>query len=222
MTSKPIRPLSLLLASCALLAATAGVVRAADPAPPIPAGQYTLDESHSTVVFRVSHLGFSFYTASFTSFDSTLVFDPADFAQSKLSASIDVSSLQLPAPPPGFHDALLGPDWFDANKYPTISYQSTTVEKTGADTARVTGNLTLRGVTRPVVLELRFNGGYAGMAGLDPNARVGFSARGTLQRSEFNLTTGLPPAGTNFGVGDQVEFIIETEFSGPSLADTTN
>ena len=215
--------LSVLVAMCAtLLTVKSELALAVDAAPPIPAGAYTLDKSHSTIIFRVSHVGFSFYTASFSRFDANLNFDPSNFAASKLSTVIDVTSLQLPTPPPGFRDALLGPDWFNADKYPTITYSSTSIEKTGDASARVTGNLTLKGVTHPVMFEVRFNGGYPGIAGIDPQARVGFSARGTLKRSQFDLTKGLPPEGTNFGVGDDVEFIIETEFNGPRLKASGN
>jgi polyisoprenoid-binding protein YceI len=215
--------LSVLLAMCAtLLTVNSGVALAVDAVPPIPAGAYTLDKSHSTIFFRVSHIGFSFYTASFSRFDTKLDFDPGDFAASKLRTTIDVTSLQLPTPPAGFLDTLLGPDWFNADKYPTMTYTSTTIKKTGEATARVTGTLTLKGVTHPVVLEARFNGGYAGIAGMDPHARVGFSARGILKRSEFDLARGVPPKGSNFGVGDDVEFIIETEFSGPPLQASGN
>ena len=70
----------------------------------------------------------------------------------------------------------------------------------------------------PVTLDVTFNGGYAGMAGLDPNARVGFSAQGSLKRSDFGILTGIPPAGSTMGVGDAVTFTIETEFSGPAMA----
>lgn len=186
-------------------------------APAVPAGKYQLDETHSTVVFRVSHLGFSFYTASFARFDADLTFDPDNFASSTLQATIDVPSLTIPAPPAGFHDTLLGPDWFDAKRFPTMTYQSTAIEQTGADTARVTGELTMKGETHPVVLDVVFNGGYAGFPEMDPNARAGFSARGTLNRSDFNMAIGIPEKGSNLGVGDAVEFIIETEFSGPPL-----
>lgn len=207
-------PLVKCLGLWGLLVATA-VAYAEGPA--VPAGKYQLDETHSTIVFRVSHLGFSFYTASFSRFDASLSFDPEEIANSSLQATIDIASLTIPAPPEGFHDTLLGPDWFDAQRYPTMTYQSTAVEKTGPNTARVTGDLTLKGATHPVVLEVVFNGGYAGFPELDPNARAGFSARGMLQRSDFNMAIGIPEKGSSLGVGDSVEFAIETEFTGPPL-----
>ena len=75
-------------------------------------------------------------------------------------------------------------------------------------------------VKRPVTLEGVFNGGYAGHA-LEPQARIGFSARGTLKRSEFGMVEGVPPPGTKMGVSDAVEILIEAEFNGPKLTTPT-
>jgi polyisoprenoid-binding protein YceI len=84
----------------------------------------------------------------------------------------------------------------------------------------VTGDFTLNGRTVPVTLDVTFIGGYLGMAGFDPNARIGFSAAGGLNRSDFGVSTGIPPPGSTMGVSDQVSFVIETEFTGPPLAET--
>lgn len=85
---------------------------------------------------------------------------------------------------------------------------------------RINGELSLRGVTRPMVLEARFNGGYRGHP-MDPNARTGFSAKGVLKRSEFGIAYGIPAPGTTMGVSDEVNVIVETEFSGPPLNSPT-
>lgn len=183
----------------------------------MPAGEYKIDPTHSTLVFRVSHLGFSNYTASFGKFDATLQIDPANVSAGSLSATIDARSLTLPAPPPGFQRELLGPQWLDAAHFPQITFRSTAIESTGANTARITGDLTLHGVTKPVTLEATYNGGYPGHA-MDPNARIGFSAHGTFKRSDFGVAYGVPAPGTTMGVSDDVEVIIETEFTGPPLA----
>lgn len=176
-----------------------------------PAGTYTIDPHHSTLIFRVSHLGFSHYRGQFTKVDGQLTFDPAHPEAMNVAATIDPKSLEIPAPPAGFKDALLGKDWLDAGKYPQITFRSTKVELTGANTARVTGDLTLHGVTKPVTLETVFNGGYA--ANAFDGARVGFSAHGAFRRSDFGIAYGLPAPGTNMGVGDQVAFTLETEWS---------
>lgn len=189
-------------------------------ATPLPAGHYALDQSHSTITFRVSHLGFSFYTGSFSGFDATLDFNPAQLASAELAATIEVTSLGIPAPPEGFLATLLGPEWLNAGEFPQMTYRSRQVTPTGTNTAQVAGDLMLNGKTVPVTFDVTFNGGYAGIPGFDPQARVGFSAQGTLHRSDFGIANGLPPAGSTMGVGDEVRFWIETEFSGPPLQET--
>ncbi len=181
----------------------------------VPAGAYTLDKTHASLVFRVNHLGFSNYTASFQQFDVQLQFDPANLAASSVTASIDPTSLRLDNPPAGFTDALLGVDWLDAKQYPQMTYRSNKVEVTSPNNVRITGDLTLHGVTRPVVLDAVFNGGYAGHP-MDPHARIGFSAQGTFKRSEFGIAYGIPEPGSSMGVSDEVDVVIETEFSGPA------
>jgi polyisoprenoid-binding protein YceI len=191
---------------------------AAKPAmPQVPAGDYKLDKTHASLVFTVNHLGFSRYTARFADFDASLKFDPANPTVSTIEATIDPRSLDLPAPPAGFKAELLGPDWLDAAKHPTITFRSTKVEVTGANTAKITGDFTLHGVTKPVVLDATFNGGYAGHP-MDPHARIGFSAHGVFKRSDFGVAYGVPAPGTTMGVSDEVDVRIETEFSGPPLA----
>jgi len=185
------------------------------PGPPgktqAPAGTYTLDPAHSTVVFRLSHLGFSKYTGGFAKLDGTMTFDPAHPEAIKVEAKIDPTSLTLPTPPKGFHDTLLGKDWLDAANYPEIAFRSTGVQVTGPNTAKVSGDLTLHGATKPVVLDATFNGGYA--ANAFDGARVGFSGRTTIRRSDFGISYGVPAPGTNMGVGDNIDVALETEWN---------
>lgn len=181
----------------------------------LPAGAYVLDKSHASLVFRVSHLGFSNYTGRFTDFDAQLQLDPAHPTASALTVTIDPRSLAADNAPPGFLDELRGPQWLDAAQYREMTFRSTSIELTGPSTARITGDFTMHGVTRPVVLEATFNGGYQGHP-MDPNARIGFSAHGALRRSEFGIANGVPAPGTTMGVADDVQIAIETEFSGPA------
>lgn len=221
----------LLITGCAVIALTA----CSKPSPPaadtsasassssvpsidkIPAGDYTTDPMHSSLVFSVSHMGYSHYTAKFNKFTGHLTLDPAHPEGASLTAEIDPTSLDLNAPPAGFHDELMGKGWFEAGQFPKATFKSTKVELTGANTAHVTGDFTLHGITKPVSLDVTFNGGYPGMAGLDPQARIGFSAHGVLKRSEFGMGFGVPAPGSNMGVGDAVDFQIETEMLGPPL-----
>jgi polyisoprenoid-binding protein YceI len=206
---------ALILAALAVAPVTAADAPAKPPAP-VPAGAYTLDRSHASLNFSVNHLGFSHYTARFASFDTKLTFDPANPAASTVEATIDANSLELPTPPAGFADTLKGPQWLDTGKYPTITFKSTKVEPAGGDKTRITGDFTLHGVTKPVTLEATFNGGYAGHP-MDPNARIGFSAKGSFKRGDFGVAYGIPAPGTTMGVSDEVEVTIEAEFSGPPL-----
>jgi polyisoprenoid-binding protein YceI len=193
---------------------------AAVDAPKVPAGEYTLDKMHASLLFRVNHLGFSNYTASFERFEVALHFDPANLSASSVNVTIDPTSLRLINPPAGFTDELLNAQWLDAKQFPTITYRSTKVEATTANNLRITGDLTLHGVTHPVVLDAVFNGGYAGHP-MDPHARIGFSAQGTLKRSEFGVAYGVPAPGSTMGVSDDVDVIIEAELSGPPLANAS-
>jgi polyisoprenoid-binding protein YceI len=175
-----------------------------------PAGAYEIDPTHTNLTFKLSHLGFSNYTAKFAKVEGKLNFDPANPAAMTVEATIDPASLELNAPPKGFHEEIIGKGWLDAGAFPAITFKSTKVEPTGANTANVTGDFTLHGVTKPIVLAVTFNGGWPPNA--FDGARIGFSAKGALKRSDFGVGAGLPPPGTNFGVGDQISVAIETEF----------
>ena len=210
---------SLVLAGCSPPKPAAEPKSAAAPAAPkapasdAPAGEYKMDLSHTSVTFRVNHIGFSRYTARFTKADGTLVFDPANPANQSVTATIDARSVQTNYPEPQKldFDTQVETQFLGADKHPTITFRSTKIEPTGPNTAKVTGDLTLRGVTKPTVLDVTFNGGYKPNA-MD-GARIGFSAHGTIKRSDFGITYGLPAPGTNMGVFDEVEIIIETEFT---------
>ena len=215
----PLVGLGMALAACqpAPKAADAEQPAAPQAAMEAPAGDYKLDPLHSTLIFRVNHIGFSKYVSRFETFDAALHLDPKAPETSTIAVTIDPASLAVPNPPEGFLDDLRGKEWLDAKQFPAITFKSTRVEVTGPRTARVTGDFTLRGVTRPMVLEATLNGGYAGHP-MDPNARVGLSATETFKRSDFGMTYGLPDPGTTMGMGDTVEVSIETEFTGPPLA----
>lgn len=216
---------AVLLAACSggetIPAAPAREAEVVTPAAPdvskLPAGDYTIDPSHSTLTFKVNHLGFSNYTAQFRTFTAALKLDPANPEAASVRAEIDLASLSLPTPPAGFVEELLGEQWLGAATTPKLMFESTSVTKTGPATADIVGNLTMKGVTKPVTLQATFNGGYEGHP-MDPHARIGFSARGVLKRSDFGISLGIPAPGSTMGVFDDVSFEIETEFTGPALA----
>ncbi len=173
----------------------------------LPAGAYQLEKPHGSLTFRVKHLGLSHYTARFADFDATLDFDPKAPAASHVKAIINPLSVRTDnAADPGW-DKRLGQDMMKGADFPQIVFESTTIETTGPFTGKVTGALTLAGVTKPVTLDVTYNGGMASAALYAGRPAVGFSARGTLKRSDFGLTRY-----ADF-VGDEVEFIIEAEFT---------
>lgn len=166
-------------------------------------GVYTLDSSHANIVFGISHLGFSTYMGRFNRFDATLDFKPADLAKCALevtvqTASIDVHNSELEA-------KLLAKDFFDSQTFKEAKFVATGIVKTGNNTGKVTGNLTLKGVTKPVTLDVVFNG--HGDNPFSGGKMLGFSAKGSFKRSDFGMDAYLP------AVGDNVTLTIEVEFA---------
>jgi polyisoprenoid-binding protein YceI len=211
-----------LSATFALLALAAAAQAADETVPPastapVPQGTYQIDKAHTSLAFKVNHLGFSTFTGRFTHVDAKLAFNPRKLAESSVDVTIDPKSVSTDNAPEGFLQELAGEMFLDATKYPEMKFTSRSVEDAGNGNFRIRGELTLHGVTKPLTLEGRYNGGYAGHP-FDPHARVGFSARGTLKRSDFGVSFGIPSAANHwFGVGDDVEVQLETEFSGPPL-----
>lgn len=173
----------------------------------VPSGTYALDPTHASVTWKVSHMGLSNYTARFTKFDATLNLDAAKPENSKLTVIIDPKSVRTDYPFPdkeNFDAKIAGKDFFDAAQYPEIRFVSTRMERLGADTGRVHGDLTFHGVTKPIVMDVKLNGAKAHpMRGV---GAVGVSATTTFKRSDFGVKKLVPM------VGDEVTVLIEAEF----------
>jgi polyisoprenoid-binding protein YceI len=182
-----------------------------------PAGTYRMDPAHTRLWFTVDHLGFSRYMALFTKVEAELQFDPANPEGMQVTAKVDLASLETHNDDPtyDFNAIVSGPDYLNAPAHPLATFTSTQVDLTGENTATVTGDLTLNGVTKPITLAARYNGGWGHMP-LDPGgARAGFSLEGTLLRSDFGIANGIPAPGTTMGVSDEVRIFIETELMNP-------
>lgn len=175
----------------------------------LPGGLYKLDETHANLTWKVSHLGLSNYTARFTKFDADLMFNGQDISKSKVKATIDPTSIKTDYPYPEKKDfdkkIIEGKQWFNSAQFPSITFTSTSVEQTGKNTGKVTGNLTFLGVTKPVTLDVTFNKAL-GNHPFKNKPALGFSATGSLKRSDFGMKTYIP------SVGDDVQIIIEAEF----------
>lgn len=208
---------ALLTAPAALAAPGVSSTKPAD----LPAGHYVLDKTHASVVAKIKHMGFSNYQFRFTKVDASFDYDPKAPEASKISVTIDPASVDTSTGADAFglkfNKELAGDGWLEANKFPTATFVSTKVEPGAAQTGKVYGDFTLHGVTKPIVLDVTYNGGYPGHP-MDPHARVGFSAKGAFKRSDFGIAYGVPAPGTTMGVSDEVQVTIEAEFSGPPLA----
>lgn len=153
------------------------------------AGIYQVDPDHTQVLFTLGHLGFSEYTGMFTSPTGTLTLDPANAANDKVDITFPIAKVRTTVT--ALDEHLQTPDFFDAAKYPTAHFVSTKVTKIGDGAATIDGDLTLRGVTRPVTLDVRFVGAGRGVMGA-PNPNIGFAATTTLKRSDFGISYGIP------------------------------
>lgn len=168
-----------------------------------PAGTYSLDKAHASVTAKIMHLGLSAYTLRFRGIDGSYTFDPARPAASKIQVSIDPKSVDTGDAK--FNDEIAA-NFFGAGKYPAITFVSTQVVPQEGGRGKVTGRLTLNGVTRPVTLDVIYNGARKGMRGEE---RMGFSAVTTVRRSDFGVAKALPTS----VLGDDVSILIETEFT---------
>ena len=183
---------------CALATATLLFTTAAMAAPV----KYVIDGSHTHVGFQVSHLGFSETYGVFKNVSGFLMLDKDKPDASSVEVTIDVNSVDTADEKRDEH--VKGDKFFDAAKYPTITYKSTKVELTKDENeAYVTGDLTMHGVTKPVSLVVKLNKSAAHPMKKVPAA--GFSAIGTLKRSDFGVNGYLPM------IGDEVTLAISTE-----------
>lgn len=194
------------LAALALLAGPAALAQTA------PAGDYVLDKTHATVQWQGLHNGLSWYTARFTNFDIQLKFDPADVTKSKVTATIDPKSVETdfaktrPAGNTTDFNGELANDarFFNAGKFPQITFTSTGITKTGDNKGKMTGNLTFLGVTKPVTLDVTYIGFRSYPAPRKP--KVGFQAVGTINKTQWGMAAG-------GSIADDVKIEINAEFS---------
>ena len=173
-----------------LLAASASAIAAPQT--------FTIDPNHTQVSFTYNHFGFSNPTGRLEDIKGTVVVDQADWAKSSVNVTMPLSGLHTGVPKLDEH--LKTPDFFDAAKFPDITFKSTKVTKTGAETLDIAGDLTVHGVTKPVTLHARIN--KIGQNKMIGSQTAGFDADTTLQRSEFGVKMYVP------AVSDEVKIHI--------------
>jgi polyisoprenoid-binding protein YceI len=170
---------------------------------------YKIDANHTDVVASWSHFGFSNPIAHFGKVDGNIVYDPANVGASKVEVTIPLSGLDSHVQ--AFDEHLRSADFFDAEKFPTVTFKSTSVKAAGKGKLKVTGDLTIKGVTKPVVLDVTIN-----KVGVQPMAKreaAGFSATATIKRTDFGLGLYAP------NVSDDVKLSITTEAIVPKPAE---
>jgi polyisoprenoid-binding protein YceI len=181
----------LAIAAAALLAAA-----------PLYAVTYTFEPQHTQGVIRWNHLGFANPTAQFNTVEGTLEFDPADPTHSSVAVTIPLNSMSTGVP--DLNDDFRSSDFFDFAKFPTATFKSRKIEKGGTpDTLKVAGDLSVHGITKPVVLDVTIN-----KVGTNPRNQVptvGFEAMATLKRSDFGLGLYVPQ------VSDEIRIHITAE-----------
>jgi polyisoprenoid-binding protein YceI len=162
---------------------------------------YGFDKVHTQIFFSVDHLGFTQSVGRFLDFDGGIVFDRTKPEGSSVDVTIKTASLEMNDEKWNAH--LKSADFFNVEKFPSISFKSTGIKVTGEKTADITGDLTILGVTKPTVLHTTFNN--AGKHPFADEYHAGFSAAADIKRSDFGLKYGLP------AVGDDVKITINVE-----------
>ena len=165
---------------------------------------FTVDASHSQVLFKVRHLGVSTVTGRFSKFSGTFQYDPQTKQGASVAFEIDAASINTDNERRDGH--LRSPDFFETEKYPKISFTSTRVDRQGDGTYRITGNLTMHGVTKPVTLTAEMLGPNKS----GQNWVAGINATGKISRKEFGLVWDRVTEGVSV-VGDEITLQVELE-----------
>lgn len=168
---------------------------------PLMAEHYTFDKSHTQILFFVDHLGFSKSQGEFHDYDGYFIFDRAHPENSMIDVTIKTETIDMDSDK--WDDHMKSPDFFNVEQFPDMTFKSTAIEITGEKTAKITGDLKLLGVIKPVVMQTTYN--KSDKHPFSGKFVSGFSASATIKRSDFGMNYGLP------GVGDEVNIMIEVE-----------
>ncbi len=173
----------------------------------VPAGTWELDSAHTGVQFKVRHLMVSYVRGDFEKVSGEIVYDEQDVSKSSADITIDAASINTRVAKRDKH--LRSPDFLDVAKHPSITFKSKKVEKAGNGKLKMTGDLTIRGATREVVLEVE--GPTPPIKDLQGKTRVGGIASTRINRKDFGLTWNKALETGGVVVGDEVEITIDIE-----------
>jgi polyisoprenoid-binding protein YceI len=173
------------------------------------ATKWALDPTHSEVQFKIKHLVISTVTGAFNTFAGSMESAGDDnFENAKVEFSLDVESINTNQEQRDAH--LRGEEFFDAAKFPHIKFESTSFVKTSGNEYKITGNLTVKDVTKPVTLEAEYGGSAVDFYG---NHKAGFEVSGKINRKEFGLTWGAVTEAGSIVVGDDVKLLFNVQFA---------
>jgi polyisoprenoid-binding protein YceI len=167
---------------------------------------WTLDPYHTAIEFSARHMMVSTVRGHFTEFTAELEIDPDDLSRSSAKATIKAASIDTRVEPRNAH--LVSADFFDAEKYPNLTYQSRKIESLGGDHYKVEGDLTIKDVTKSVVLDVTFLGIQKSPQG---QLVAGFEATGKLNRADFGLTYNAALEAGGVVIGDEIKINIDAE-----------
>jgi len=170
--------------------------------------KWTLDASHSNIQFKIKHLVISTVTGHFATFSAEVESDGDNFENAKIHFTADPNSISTGQEQRDGH--LKSVDFFDTANHPTIDFVSSSLTKSGDDTYRLNGNLTLRGVTKPIELNVEFGGMMKDPYG---NLKVGFEVTGKIKRKEFGLTWDAVTEAGGIVVSDEVKILANVQFA---------
>lgn len=170
--------------------------------------KWVVDATHSSIDFSIRHMMIAKVKGTFHNFEAQIEADPADLTTADITVAVDLNSIDTRNTDRDAH--LRSADFFDIENNPKMTFQTTQIVKTGDGEYDVTGNLTLHGVTRPETFSVTFEG-----AGKDPwgNEKAGFSATGSIKRSDYGLTYNAALETGGVLIGDEVKISIEIEAS---------
>lgn len=166
---------------------------------------WKVDQSHSSVKFAITHLVVSEVEGNFKLFDGTMVASKADFSDATINFSIDVSSIDTDNERRDEH--LKSADFFEAEKFPSIKFESTSFKPLGDNKYELKGNLTLKGVTKPVTFDVK----YGGMANAMGKTKAGFKAKTTIDRFDYDLKWDRATEAGGLVVSREVEITVNVE-----------
>ena len=172
---------------------------------------WNIDPTHSEIQFKVKHLVISTVTGHFRQFEGTVETEGDDFDTATIHFEADTASVDTNQPQRDEH--LRSAEFFDSEQYPKMTFQSTTVEKTGDESYKVTGDLTIKGITKPVELKAEFGGSMTDFYG---NYKSGFEISGKINRKEFGLTWDAVTEAGGIVVGDEVKLALNVQIARPA------